>query len=221
VSRRRKLLTGINNITKVQNYNLEEQKDKDTLSKDAFLTLLISQLKNQDPFEPINPTDFTNQLTQLAQLEQSYNFTNSLKDFSSTLEGLKKSNLMSLLGKNVKFKGNVISADGNIKGEYYLPFSTSKVEIKIFDKTGKEIRTFKETPSKTGFIEINWDGKDNYGKELKGNFYFQAIALDLENRPVNLDTYSKGMVRSVDLQSNKLFISDYETDFQSLIQVQI
>lgn len=212
------MLTGINNINTNQDLNI--QGNKETLSKDDFLKLLMIQIKNQDPLKPMNPAEFTNQLTQLAQLEQSYNFTNTLKDFGGVLEDLKKSNLISLLGKNITFKGNIISADGKIKGEYYLPFSTSQVQIKIFDSSGKEVRTLTANPTKTGFIDINWDGKDKYGKKLNGNYTFQVIALNAENKAEQLDTYSKGIVSSIDLESNKLFVSDYAVDLKSLTKVE-
>lgn len=144
-----------------------------TLSADmnTFLTLLTTQLKYQDPLDPMDTAEFTNQLVQYSSVEQAIQ-TNAKLD---NLLSLNLSNLgaqaVSYIGKTAQVLGDVMPLDGGkAKATYTFNKDVVSSTITIKDMNGKVVYTASgETTS--GTHEFTWDGKDSNGIQLEDGAY--------------------------------------------------
>src|SRR3954468_12296666 len=81
----------------------------DSLGQDAFLKLLVAQLKNQDPLNPQQNYEFVAQLAQFSSLEQSVGINTRLDQLAAQNQGLQNSQVVSLVGKTATVKGNIVA----------------------------------------------------------------------------------------------------------------
>ena len=151
---------------------------KKTLAGDmnAFLLLLTTQLKNQDPLSPLEPTEFTSQLVQFAGVEQQI-ATND------NMEKLIKIENTALASAVVGFIGTEVTADtggqlplqnGEATFEYTLTNNASNVVMTISDANGRVVFT-KAGDASPDTHEVIWDGKDGSGQTLPDGAYTFSI----------------------------------------------
>jgi flagellar basal-body rod modification protein FlgD len=213
------MLTQIGSVLTTKDSSAIQTPDKTALKKDDFLKLLIAQIKNQDPVEPINPKEFTEQLTALAQLEQSYNFTDTLKQFGNIIAGLNKTNTLSLLGRKVKIEDGVTSADSSITAEYSLPQNAELVKVQVVDDSGNVVREIKIPGQGAGSYTISWDGKDNYGRKLSGVYKAKVIAYNNGKVVDGVKVYSVGTVSAVNLKDESVTFGNLEVPLSKIVEV--
>src|SRR5579863_2520816 len=85
-----------------------------TLGQDAFLKLLMAQLKNQDPLNPTDDTEFVTQLSQFSLVEQSVQQSSSLTSIQSALQGLNNENDLAMVGQPVTMSGSNLTYGGSL-----------------------------------------------------------------------------------------------------------
>ena len=159
---------------------------------DQFLFLLTQQLKNQDPLEPMNTSEFTNQLVQYSNVEQSIKVNDNLK----ALIGLQQSNttvgLLGYIGKDVEAAGDKLPLlNGSVKFKYALPERADVLTIKIKDKEGRVVRDI-TGENAAGAHDMVWDGKNNDGVQLEdGAYTLEVKAVKSDNGvPKDLTVYT-------------------------------
>jgi len=176
---------------------------------DTFLTLLTTQLKNQDPLSPMDSTQFTQQLVQMTGVEQQL-LTNDLltKLVSNTGSGV--STAVSLIGKDVRAETDVATLKGG-KAEwtYKLDRDASDVKMEILDEKGRVVRTM--TPSennKAGEHKLTWDGKATGGADVAdGTYTLKITAKDSQGSAVTSSIYMDGKVTGVEQQDGSTFLT--------------
>ena len=155
--------------TGISNTNSSSQ----TLSADmnTFLTLLTTQLKYQDPLDPMDTAEFTNQLVQYSNVEQSIQMNSKLDNLLTLNIASLASQAVSYIGKTVQVLGDVMPLEGGkAKATYTLDKDASSVTITVKDMNGKVVYT--ESGEKTsGTHEFTWDGKDKDGNQLEDGAY--------------------------------------------------
>jgi flagellar basal-body rod modification protein FlgD len=169
------------------------------LGRDQFLTLLIAQLKNQDPLSPLESADFTAQLAQFSSLEQLFGMNESLKAIEEAVAAQESGNILDYIGRSVKTLDNSIFVkDGTTESNVYELEDGADVTISIRDEEGLEIRTIYAGWQDAGEHELIWDGKDNQGSVVGDGVYtFELEATDEEGFIVPYDTYLVGEVTGV------------------------
>ena len=167
-------MVDISSITgTVQSGTAETNSSRQTLSADmnTFLTLLTTQLKYQDPMDPMDTAEFTNQLVQYSSVEQAIQKNEKL----DTLLSLNISNLgaqaISYIGKTAQVLGDVMPLEGGkAKATYTFDKDVLSSTITIKDMNGEVVYTASgETTA--GTHEFAWDGKDKDGNQLEDGAY--------------------------------------------------
>lgn len=165
---------------------------------DTFLTLLTSQLKNQDPLSPMDSTQFTQQLVQMTGVEQQL-LTNDLleKLVSNTGSGI--STAVSLIGKEVRADADVAALSGG-KAEwvYKLDRAASDVKVEVLDSKGRIVQTIAPTDNAAGEHTFKWDGKTAAGSTAADGVYsLRVTAKDSSGSSVPTGVVAQGVVTGV------------------------
>jgi flagellar basal-body rod modification protein FlgD len=156
---------------------------------DSFLTLLTSQLKNQDPLSPMDSTEFTNQLVQFAQVEQAINSNESLTNLITLSQQNIVTNAVNYIGKTVEASSKQVPLqNGQAKLAYGVAEDAHSVTIVIRDAAGKIVHTEQGEKTK-GVHPLTWNGKDSAGVQLPdGAYVVEVTAINKDNEPI--ETYS-------------------------------
>ncbi len=196
---------------------------KDALGRDQFLTLLVAQLKHQDPLNPLDGTDFTAQLAQFSSLEQQFTMNENLEDIQSSLKAGESGNLLDYIGKTVKTNGNAIFArDGHPDSGAYRLDDWADVMIHIYDDQGLEVRRLYAGWQDAGEHDIGWDGKNDAGDPVSDGVYsFEVEATDEEGFVVSHDTYLTGEATGVTYEGGTgyLMIGDKLVAPENVVEV--
>lgn len=175
----------------------------------TFLTLLTTQMKNQDPMSPMDSTQFTQQLVQMSGVEQQLLTNDLLKTLvNSQSNGI--SAAVSLIGKVVRAE----SADAGLKGgkaewTYDLPADAADVKVEVLDSTGKVVHAETATENDAGDHAFSWNGKDLSGKQLAdgGTYTLRVTATDSTGAALTVPSYVEGKVTAVEQSDGKTYIT--------------
>jgi flagellar basal-body rod modification protein FlgD len=170
---------------------------------DTFLSLLTTQLKNQDPLSPLDSNQFTQQLVAMTGVEQQLNTNDLLKQLvSNTAGGI--STAVSLIGKDVKAVSDTANiSNGQAKWTYNLPSAAASLKVEVLDSSGTLVHAEAPTDLSAGDHDFTWNGKDQTGTQLPdgGPYTLRVTALDSSGAAISTTNYVKGTVTAVQ-QSN-------------------
>ncbi|VAX23921.1 Flagellar basal-body rod modification protein FlgD [hydrothermal vent metagenome] len=188
----------------------EYAKDKgDNMGKDQFLTLLIAQIKHQDPMNPMENTEFTAQMAQFSSLEQLFSINDNLGSLTAATAATNSAQGMNLIGKEVTVQGHSVHVTGGQASDigFSLPDLAGEVSINVEDQAGNIVRTIELGPRGAGEHSIKWDGLNNNGKPLADSLYnYTVSATDISGNLVEANTYTRGVVDKVSFDNNVGYI---------------
>lgn len=159
---------------------------KNELDKNAFLSLLVAQLQNQDPTgQGQDPNQMVQQLTSFSSLEQMGQTNSLLQTISNQNFGLAQTQAAALVGRKVKVAGAGFQLkNGQAVMGLDLP-KDAKVTITIKDTHGKVVAAIPEAQYKAGSNTVTWDGLDSAGNKLPdGNYVVSIEAVDAAGQKV-------------------------------------
>jgi flagellar basal-body rod modification protein FlgD len=173
----------------------------------TFLTLLTTQLKNQNPLDPLDTNQFTQQLVQFAQVEQQIKQNDQLSTLVSLDKTAQSTTALAYVGSTVVVDGST-AALANSSASWNLNVSKpSTATVTITDSTGQTAYTgtFAVNPGNQGFT---WDGRGNDGKLWPdGNYTLTANGVDANKQTVGISTEVQAVVDSVDLTQSPPLLS--------------
>jgi flagellar basal-body rod modification protein FlgD len=165
----------------------------------TFLQLLTTQLKNQNPLDPLDTNQFTAQLVQFAQVEQQLKSNDQLATLVSLQQTAQNTQALAFVGETVGVKGATAALqNGEAAWNLNVP-KNSTATITISSATGQQV--FSGSYSlQAGMQPFTWDGKDASGLQWPdGNYTMAVTAQDSTGQTVSLPTEIEGVVDSVDL----------------------
>jgi flagellar basal-body rod modification protein FlgD len=165
----------------------------------TFLTLLTTQLQNQDPLSPMDTDQFTSQLTQMTGVEQQLLSNQLLQQLVSANQGDSLQSGVGLIGKTVT-SGNSTSTltSGTASWPYTLPTGVASGTVKVLDSGGNVVFTGPLTNTTAGSDTYTWNGKTTAGTQLNngGVYTLQVSAADSANNAISVNTGVTGAVTS-------------------------
>lgn len=177
---------------------------KATLGKDDFMKLMIQQLKNQDPLNPQDSSQFAAQLAQFTSLEQLSNLNQYMKqsiDANTTLtQSINNTLVTGLIGKEVKINGGDIQVNGqeSITLGYDLPVIAKTAQVKIYNESGTLVKIIDGVQTGAGSNKLSWDLSDNSGSKVtNGKYTFEVEAINMSGEKMKLNLFKAGTIDGV------------------------
>lgn len=212
-------LNDITGYTSAKNAAASTTTSKNTLGKDDFMKLLIAQLKNQDPSNPSDSTQFASQLAQYSSLEQmqniNTNLTSSLDANYALAQSINNTMAATLIGKDVKMGGGSFTYNGEseIKLGYNINSAAKDLTIKIYDSKGALVQTVNKADVDAGSHTFSWDLKNSIGGTVgTGSYKFVVEATSYSGDKITPEIYKLGTIAGVKYTENgtKLIIGSSE-----------
>jgi flagellar basal-body rod modification protein FlgD len=170
---------------------------------DTFLLLLTTQLKNQNPLDPLDTNQFTQQLVQFAGVEQQIRANESLEALVSLNRTSQLSTAMSYVGATVTADGQTSALKSGVATWYVTAPRAASATINIADSTGNVVFT-QETTLEAGTFGYSWDGKLANGQTApEGQYTIKINAKDANGQGVTISTQFSGVVDAVDLTGSE------------------
>ena len=174
----------------------------------TFLTLLTTQLQNQNPLSPLDTNQFTQQLVQFAGVEQQLKTNDQLTALVSLQQTAQSTQALGFVGKTAVVDGST-TALANSSATWNLGVPTNaNVSISITGSTGQTVFSGSYSVAAGQNHTFAWDGKGNDGAQWPdGQYKLTATATDTAGNPVAVTTQIQGVVNSVDLTQSPPLLS--------------
>jgi flagellar basal-body rod modification protein FlgD len=170
--------------------------------QEQFLTMMLAQLKNQDPLKPLEPSEFLGQLAQFSTVTGVQEMQKSLGTMVDSLRSSQAIEGANFVGRQVLAPGSTAVFDGGsaVQGAVDMPAGTAAAELIIRDAAGAVVRTAPLDP-RAGLTGFAWDGRNNAGNAVAPGAYKIEVAARRGDRTEALETMLQSRVDSVTLDT--------------------
>jgi flagellar basal-body rod modification protein FlgD len=198
-------------------------------TQNQFLTLLVTQLQNQDPLNPMDNSEVTSQIAQLSTVNGIQQLNSTLLALSGQMDMSQSLQAANLIGKDILYPGTKVAlgsdpSDPTVKTA--TPFGvdlmsgTATTTVTILDSSGKAVRKMDLGAQAAGIYSLSWDGTDDSGNAVPdGAYTIQVNAADAKGQAVSADTLTSGYVSSVAYTTDGLKLNLALGDKISLLDV--
>ena len=168
-------------------------------SQDRFLKLLVTQMRNQDPLNPMDNAQVTTQLAQISTVSGIDKLNSSLEGMSSAMATTQNA---SLIGRSVVVSSDLVRFDGTnpVTVGVELGSAADKVGVSILDASGRSVRTMAFGAFPAGSSTFAWDGRNDAGERVKGGDYTLRLDATAGGKAVAASGLVAGLVDSVSMQ---------------------
>jgi flagellar basal-body rod modification protein FlgD len=181
---------------------------KNALDQADFLKIFVTQLRFQDPLEPLDNYQMASQMAQFSMVQSLNGMTESIKSMESSQAAANNLQAAALVGKKVEVKGSALTLSQGTasEGSYQLD-KPGKLTVRILDDKGSLVRVIETQVSDTQKHQFLWDGKNDQGIALPdGQYSFQVSAVDAQEGNIEVKTTMVGKVDGVTLDQEKAYL---------------
>lgn len=170
-----------------------------SMGQAAFLTLFTTQLKNQDPLDPVKNEAFVAQLAQFSQLEATTAMKTSMENMASSMSSDRMLGASSLIGRTVSVPdGPVTVTDTTVsQGVVNLPTGADGIQLQVYDSQGILIRTQIIGPQAAGDATLSWDGMTDGGSAAPNGTYRYVATVNSSGKVTKPTVSTLARVNSV------------------------
>lgn len=172
----------------------------DKLDKDAFFKLMIAQMKNQDPTNPLKSHEMAAQLANFSSLEQMQNMNTTLSEMKMAQKPQENYQALNLIGKAVQGDSSKVTRNVNDKEhdfKFNLPMDSTEANIKVYNADGEVVRSYDMKGLKKGENKITWNGQDDRGQNLNPGDYRFAIEAKAGEKKIAVKTDFDGVITGI------------------------
>ncbi|MDD9303606.1 MAG: flagellar hook capping protein [Desulfobacter sp.] len=187
----------------------ETKKDEksDALGRDAFLTMLVAQLQNQDPLNPMEGSEFSAQLAQFSQLEQLMTLNESMESLATSFSNDSEKDLMGYMGKQVTGEVDSMQVkEGQVSGGFFNLSRNTEIIVQITDADGNTIKNLPLGTKGSGSHLISWDGTDNSGKAVEDGTYTYTVLGNTGSGFAQVPNKVTGTVEGIAYSNDKAYL---------------
>jgi len=192
-----------------------------TQNFDTFLTLLTTQLKNQDPLAPTDTNQFTQELVSFSQVEQQIKTNSQLTSLLNNQASADTISALPSIGRTIEYQSYQGALQhGSATFSYTLPSAAAKATINILDPTGNIVASAPGDPS-AGKHSFTWNGQNANGLQLAdGTYTLQVLAVDSKKQPITVSTTATGIIDNVSVVNNAATfdVSGISVPFSQLVK---
>ena len=172
--------------------------------QDQFLTLLTTELQNQDPTDPMDNSEMVTQLAQISTISSIEEVTSTLEGISGQISAAETLQASALVGNGVLIDGNVIQVDSGVATTFgvTLDGDADSVSVTIKNSTGTVVRTLDEGSMSAGTQALSWDGLQDDGTTAADGAYTFSISATTDDVAVANTALKYALVTGVTTDSS-------------------
>lgn len=191
-------------------------------TQSQFMTLLVTQLKNQDPLNPMDNAQMTSQMAQINTVSGINQLNATLQALSASMTPNQTVQAASMIGHGVLVPGSsvdLVSGSPGLGG-FSLPGATDSTKVAIYDSTGALVNTLDLGAQPAGIAKWQWNGTDSTGAAVPAGSYTFKVNATLAGNAVAATSLQYGTVNSVTQGAAGLTLSVGSLQNIALNQVQ-
>jgi len=167
------------------------------INESQFLQLITTQLKDQNPLQPTDASQFLGQLEGLSEVS-------SLQSMQSTMSSSQVTNGASLLGHSVLAPGTsaALASGGSISGAVNAPAGATNLTVSITDSKGSPVTSFQVTPASSGMTSFSWNGATSVGTTAAAGQYTISVSATVNGAAQSVSPMVVSQVQSVTIDSS-------------------
>ena len=170
--------------------------------QNQFLTLLVTQMQNQDPLNPMDNSQITTQLAQLSTVNGINSLNTTMNSLSSAMLSNQVLQSASLIGKHVLSAGNSMALQNGMAAYGVdLPQSVDSMTVSISDQAGNVVKTINLGAQNAGTLSLQWDGTTDAGTQAPAGTYQFSVKATQAGSDVSATALSQDVVNSVSQNS--------------------
>lgn len=188
------------------------------ISETDFLQLITTQMQDQDPLNPADPTQFLSQIEGLSEVS-------SLQSMQSTMQAQQLTSGASLLGQTVlaPIDTTTLAAGGTLSGAISAPSGTSSLTVTVANSSGDTVSTFQVTPASSGLTGFSWNGTTSTGAAAPAGNYTVSVNATVNGASQSVTPLLPNQVTSVTIdpttQALDVNTSNGSTPLSSVVSV--
>ncbi len=176
-------------------------------SQDQFMQLLVTQIRNQNPLDPMSNEEFTAQLTQFSMLEQLEEMNVNMTQEMAYTQSLNNTMMLGLVGRTATVVGNGVTVvDGVPSGNRLQVSGDGRATVEVLDATGEVVASFVQEVE-AGWNDLEWNGLLEDGSTAEGDYTLSVSVEDRAGNTVNHQLYAQGFVDSIRFENNLAILS--------------
>ena len=194
--------TGVN-VTTPTNTNSTSGVPDFTSNFNTFLTMLTTQLQNQDPLNPMDSSQFTQQLVSFSEVEQQINTNNNLKQLIQLQSTDQAIAAAPLVGQSIEYNSATAPlSNSQAQFAYTLPSTASSVDLMVEDASGNVVYSTTGNTA-AGTHDFSWNGKTAAGVQMPdgGQYTLQVVAEDTSKNSMTATVDAFGTVNGVGIDN--------------------
>ena len=167
-------------------------------AQDRFMTLLVTQLKNQDPLNPMDNAQMTSQMAQISTVSGIDKLNTTLQALSASMTPNQTLQAAVMIGHGVLASGSGLDLSAGVGlGGFSLPQPVDSAKVSIYDQAGALVNTIDLGAQPSGIVKWQWDGKDSAGVAMANGAYTFNVTASSAGNGVAATNLQYGMVNSV------------------------
>ncbi|MDZ7641951.1 MAG: flagellar hook assembly protein FlgD [Desulfurivibrio sp.] len=198
------------NVPMAEPSNSNEAVGDDSLDRQDFMTLFMTQLQHQDPMKPMDSHEMAAQLAQFSNMEATMKMSDNMEKLLDYQKSQNNLQLLGLIGENIETEGNELSmVDGAAdKTSYVLEEPAASSVVYIYGPGGQLARSMDMGYQEAGEHTLAWDGQDNNGELAPdGPYTYKVEALTPEGQEVGVERRASGKVTGLDFNTGQATIT--------------
>lgn len=176
-----------------------EQKKNDDMGMEQFLSIMVAQLRNQDPMNPSDSGEMFSQLTSFGTVKGITELSNTMETFAADMKSFQALQATTLVGRKVLVPSTMgyMTEQDNLKGSIAVEAPVSNLVMRIKNEKGETVRTMNLGAHDVGLTDFEWDGLNDDGVKQENGVYSITAEAVVGNNNTSFQTLVLGNVDSV------------------------